>query len=75
MKITMLQAAPGSIDGIRVATYESGTEYDLTATDGARDLAQAFVGAGLAVEVDAKPATVEAQEGPTDKPAKPRKTK
>lgn len=48
MKITMLKTAPGSVDGIRVATYEAGAEYDLTATDGERDLAAAFVAAGLA---------------------------
>lgn len=53
MKIRMLKAVPGSLDGIRVTVYESGKEYDLTGTDGARDLAQAFVGARMAVEVRA----------------------
>jgi hypothetical protein len=53
MKIRMLSTAPGSIDGVRVASYEAGVEYDLTNTDGARALAQAFVGAELAKRVAA----------------------
>jgi hypothetical protein len=53
MKIRMLSTAPGSADGIRVAAYEAGLEYDLTTTAGARDLAEVFVGAGLAEEVGA----------------------
>jgi hypothetical protein len=60
----MTVTTPGSTDGIRVVTYEADTEYDLTATDGERDLAAAFVGAGLAVEAGAKPAKA------ADKPAK-----
>lgn len=52
MRIIMLQATPGSIDGIRVTVYEADTEYDLTATDGERDLAAAFVGADLAIDLD-----------------------
>jgi hypothetical protein len=59
MKIIMSTTAPGSVDGIRVATYEAGTEYDLTATSGERELAVAFVGAGLAAETGAAPADVE----------------
>jgi hypothetical protein len=55
MKIRMKTTAPGSIDGIRVTSYEADTEYDLTATTGERDLAAAFVGAGFAVGLDAKP--------------------
>jgi len=51
----MLSTAPGSVDGIRVASYEADQEYDLTATPGARDLAEAFVDAGLATEVGAEP--------------------
>jgi hypothetical protein len=50
MKITMLTTVPGSIDGIRVAQYEAGIEYDLATTDGARELAAAFVDAGFAHE-------------------------
>jgi hypothetical protein len=68
MKITMLQTVPGSVDGIRVSTYEAGIEYDLSATDGARSLAAAFVGAGMAEvtgdskdAVDAEPATASAE--------------
>ncbi|QJE03055.1 hypothetical protein HH212_26220 [Massilia forsythiae] len=51
MKIIMLSTAPGSVDGIRVMSYEADREYDLTGTAGAQDLAAAFVGAGLAKEV------------------------
>lgn len=51
MKIRMLQTENGSLDGIKVSTYDAGVEYDLTGTPGARDLAQAFVGASMAVEV------------------------
>lgn len=57
MKIRMLESASGSVDGWRVASYEAGEEYDLTATAGARDLAEAFVGAGLAEEVGATKAS------------------
>jgi hypothetical protein len=53
MKIVMKETADGSVDGISTATYKAGEEYDLTATAGARDLAEAFVGAGLAEEVGA----------------------
>jgi len=56
MLIRMLSTQRGSVDGIRVASYEADQEYDLTATAGARDLAEAFVGAGLAEEVGATPA-------------------
>jgi hypothetical protein len=56
MLIRMLSTAPGSVDGIRVAQYEAGLEYDLTATAGSRDLAEAFVGADLAEEVGTKSA-------------------
>ena len=50
MKILMLKTTAGSVDGIRVTTYAEGQSYDLTATKGARDLAAALVGAGLAKE-------------------------
>lgn len=68
MKVLMLSSAPGSIDGIRVAQYEAGQEYDLTATAGARDLAVAFVGAGLAEEVGAAsaPTSDPTQQAVTD---------
>jgi hypothetical protein len=55
MKILMTASAPGSVDGIRVKQYVEGAEYDLTTTPGERDLAAAFVGAGLAVEVSDDP--------------------
>lgn len=51
MKIRMLTTENGSVDGIRVTTYSAGTEYDLSHCQGARDLAAAFVGARMAVEV------------------------
>jgi hypothetical protein len=77
MKIRMLSTAPGSVDGIRVSSYEEGHEYDLTATAGARELAEAFVGSGLAEDVGAKaaPEVTDAVEGSTadasPAPAKP----
>jgi hypothetical protein len=51
MQIRMLKTENGSVDGIRVAQYIEGEEYDLTATDGERDLARAFVDAGFAEQV------------------------
>lgn len=62
MKITMNRSVPGSIDGIRVTDYVAGIEYDLSASPGARSLAAAFVGAGMAVEVAAKQAEAKAVE-------------
>lgn len=49
MKIQMTSTQSGSIDGIRVKTYPAGSEHDLSATKGSRELAQAFVDAGMAV--------------------------
>lgn len=43
MRIKMLQTQRGSPDGVTVLTYEAGKEYDLTATRGARELAEVFV--------------------------------
>jgi hypothetical protein len=63
MKIRMITTENGSLDGIRVSVYNAGTEYDLTDSQGARDLAAAFVGARMAVEV-ADEATVEPQPAP-----------
>jgi hypothetical protein len=56
MKIRMLKTTPGSVDGIKVATYEAGKEYDLGASPGAVDLGKALVGAKLAEEVADEPA-------------------
>jgi hypothetical protein len=56
MKIRMLRSAPGSVDGIRVGMYEVDQEYDLSTSAGAVDLAQSFVGAGLAEKLGASPA-------------------
>lgn len=53
MKIRMLKDQPGSVDGINIADYASGAEYDLTGTPGAEDLAAAFVAAGFAEPADA----------------------
>jgi hypothetical protein len=53
------------VDGIRVAMFEADQEYDLTATSGARDLAVAFVDAGLAEESGEKPAPA-AEVAPAD---------
>lgn len=57
MKIVMKESVPGSVDGINTAVYEARHEYDLTGSDGERDLAAAFVGAGFAEEVKAKSAS------------------
>lgn len=57
MHIRMTNTEYGSVDGIRVASYEAGQEYDLTATAGAQALAAAFVAAGLAQEMWARSAT------------------
>ena len=51
MKIRMKSTQKGAIDGIHVAEYLAGEEYDLSASKGARELAQAFVAARMAVEV------------------------
>lgn len=51
MKIRMLSTQNGSLDGIRVKEYHVGAEYDLSGSAGGRDLAQAFVGARMAVEI------------------------
>jgi hypothetical protein len=63
MKIRMLRSAPGSVDGIRVGMYEVGQEYDLSTSPGAVDLAQSFVGAGLAEKLGAGPAKSVAEAG------------
>lgn len=57
MIIRMLKTEFGSVDGIRVAAYQVGSEYDLSATEGERDLASALVAAGIAEDVDAAPPT------------------
>jgi len=57
MKVCMLSAVPGSVDGIRVVTYEAGVEYDLGATAGERALAQALIEAGFAEETSAAKAS------------------
>lgn len=50
MNITMLSTQQGSEDGIRIQEYVEGSDYALGATIGQMDLAQAFIGAGMAVE-------------------------
>jgi hypothetical protein len=64
MKIRMLSTTPGSVDGIRVATYEAGVEYDLTGSIGERDLASAFLGADMAEAVGAGDAPSNADADP-----------
>lgn len=60
MKILMLKTENGSVDGIRVSVYVAGSEYDLSETPGSRDLAAAFVAAGMAraAQVEHPPARV-----------------
>jgi len=62
MKIRMLTTVPGSIDGIRVKTYDAGTEHDLSASPGARDLAKALVNARMAVALPPDPAQQEQEQ-------------
>lgn len=62
MKIRMIKTENGSVDGIRVKAYEAGKEYDLTRTDGERELANAFVNARMAVLVDAMDISSVAEE-------------
>jgi hypothetical protein len=81
MKILMSQTEPGSVDGIRTAVYAAGVKYDLSATDGERLLAAAFVAAGMAEHFAADAALSdvgngaasddgdEAAAGPTDSPS------
>lgn len=51
MKIQMLSTQKGSIDGIHIATYAADSIHDLSASKGERELAAAFIGAGMAAEV------------------------
>lgn len=51
MHIIMTSTQKGSVDGTTVAEYVEGQQYDLTATKGERELAAAFVDAGMAREV------------------------
>jgi len=65
MKIRMTQTVPGSVDGINVQSYHATHDYDLSASLGARQLATAFVNAGLAEELaapDGEPETAIAGE-------------
>lgn len=48
MKIKMLSTQKGSINGIQIATYEAESVHDLSASKGEIELAQAFVGSGMA---------------------------
>jgi hypothetical protein len=66
MKILMTKTAPGSIDGIRVTQYVEGAEYDLTGTEGERDLATSFVGSGVAQEVGGSKKSAEPEPEATD---------
>lgn len=54
MRIKMTSTQTGSVDGIRASGYVEGEEYDLTHTEGERDLARVFVQEGWATEVDGK---------------------
>ena len=63
MKIKMLSTQKGSIDGIHLATYESGSVHDLSASKGERELATVFIRERWAVEALPDPATT-AKEQP-----------
>ena len=68
MNIMMKDTASGSIDGINTAIYEAGQEYDLTANAGERELAEAFVGAGLAEEVGTEAPVADAEAAEANAP-------
>lgn len=48
MLITMLRTQTGSRDGVLVELFRHGAEYDLTRTEGERELALVFVREGWA---------------------------
>jgi hypothetical protein len=78
MRIRMLKTENGSVDGIRVQLYVEGEKYDLNATDGERELAAAFVGSGMAVDLAEEPAasvvdSEQATAAPAAKPARSKK--
>lgn len=50
----MLSTHRGSENGMDIASFEAGKEYDLSATSGARDLAAVFLREGWAVAVTAE---------------------
>lgn len=56
MKIRMLETKDGSPDGLKVNTYEKGTEHDLSGSAGEQDLASVFVREKWAEEVKGKKA-------------------
>lgn len=64
MKIKMLSTQNGSLDGIRIASYQAGSVYDLSDSPGAISLAKAFLGARMAIEVPPDPPATPAQEQP-----------
>lgn len=64
MKIKMLSTQKGSIDGIHLAVYETGSVHDLRSSKGERELATVFVREGWAVEVPPDPPATPAQEQP-----------
>lgn len=58
MKIQMLSTQNGSIDGIHLSVYKTGSVHDLSASKGERELATVFVREGWAVEVPPYPANL-----------------
>lgn len=64
MHIRMLKTENGSVDGIRVSSYERDSEYVLASTDGERSLAAAFVSAGLALDLTRAAGTAAVQAEP-----------
>lgn len=70
MKIKMLTSAPGSVDGIRVQQFDADFEYELSGTEGELDLAAAFVGAGMAIEIGGAPSTSDSADAPVSRKKK-----
>lgn len=64
MKIKMLSTQNGSLDGIRISSYQAGSVYDLSDSPGAISLAKAFLGARMAIEVPPDPPATPAQDKP-----------
>lgn len=73
MKIKMNKTTDGSVDGAIVKSYEAGKEYDLSNSDGERDLAKSFVESERAKQIgpddkqdDEQPEVLAPGAGPTN---------
>lgn len=76
MRIRMLESKSGSEDGVRLKDFKAGKEYELEDSPRGRDLGEAFIRYGWAVEASAKPAAPapEPKKEPEPSPEPPPKT-